>query len=429
MHIHFNAEGEVNFKSLLYIPATAPVNQFDPNNESVHKGIKLYVRRVFITDDFKDILPKYLSFIKGVVDSDDLPLNVSREMLQEHKTLKIIKKKLVRKAIAMFQQMAESEDKKQYETFWKNYGTNVKLGVIEDSNNRTRLSKLLMFLSSKTGELTSLDKYVERMKKGQEQIYFLAGESKETIQQSPLIEKLVKRGYEVLYMVDPIDEYTLGNMDKFDGKYKMTNVARENIKLDGEKEDEEKEKEVKQEFEPLLKYLKNKLGSKIEKAVISKRLSNSPSALVSGSHGWTPTMERIQKAQALGDPNRERSFYQPKKVLEINVRHPIVRELKKRVEANEEDTTADDIVELMYDTAALTSGWSLENPAQFAEKIIKMMNLGLSLDANAAPEEEEEVEDAPKVVEPEVNESENEHDHSHSHEGHDHSHSHEKDEL
>jgi len=410
IHIHFNAEGEVDFKSLLYIPTSPPKNMFDPSSEGAHKGIKLYVRRVFITDEFKDILPKYLSFIKGIVDSDDLPLNVSRETLQEHKTLKLIKKKLVRKAIAMFQQLADEEDNTKYLDFWKNFGTNVKLGVVEDPNNRTRLSKLLMFHSSKTKELTTLDKYVERMKKGQQQIYYLAGENKESIENSPLIEKLLKRGYEVLYMVDPIDEYCLGNLgEKFDGKYKVTNVAREQLKLDDEDVDQEKEKEIEKDYEPLLKFLKKNLSKRIEKAIISKRLAGSPSALVSGSYGWTPNMERIIKAQALGDAGRlsQTPMMQPRKILEINVRHPIIKELKKLVDANEEDKTAQDISHLLYETAALSSGWSLEDPAQFAERIVKMMNLGLNLDANASAEEEPEP--IPKAEEPEETQDEEEH--------------------
>jgi len=389
---HFNAEGEVNFKSLLYIPASPPSNMFEPSNESVSKGIKLYVRRVFITDEFKDLLPKYLAFIKGIVDSDDLPLNVSREMLQENRTLRVIRKKLIRKAIAMFQEMAEDEDRSKYIEFWKNYGTSVKLGVVEDTNNRTRLSKLLMFHSSKTGELTTFQEYVDRMKPGQEQIYFLAGDSKEAVERSPLIEKVVKRGYEVLYMIDPIDEYALTNMgDKFDGKYKLTNLAREGVKLDGDEEDEEKEKEIQKDLETLIKYLKKQLSSKVEKVIVSKRLSKSPSALSASMSGWTPTMEKIVRTQALGDPNRSSSLHQPKKILEINARHPIVQELKKRIELNENDADARDIAELVYDTAALTSGWNIENPAQFADRIVKMMNLGLNLDANAAPAEEEVV--------------------------------------
>jgi len=341
-----------------------------------------------------------------------MPLNVSREMLQEHKTLKVIRKKLIRKAIAMFQQMAD-EDPTKYKDFWKNYGMNLELGIIEDTNNRTRLSKLLMFLSSKTGELTSLSKYVERMKEGQEQIYYLAGESKENLEASPLIEKLLKKDFEVLYMVDAIDEYTLGNMEKFDGKYKLTNVAREKLKLDGEVEDKDKTKELEQNYEPLLNFLKRKLKGKIDRPEISNRLSSSPSALATGSMGWTPNMERIIKSQPLSSEAAKGSsqsrFLSPKKILEINVRHPIVKELNRLVEQNDEDPTATDIVFLLYETAALTSGWDIENPAVFAQRIVRMMNLGLSLDIDAVAEEEEPIQQQEPEEEPEVLEQEHHH--------------------
>jgi len=305
----------------------------------------------------------------------------------------------------MFQQMAEDEDKTKYIEFWKNYGTNVKLGVVEDINNRVRLSKLLMFHSSKTGELSTFQQYVDRMKEGQEQIYYLAGANKESVEKSPLIERLVKRGYEVLFMIDPIDEYALGNMgDKFDGKYKLTNLAREGVKIDGLKDDEEKEKEIQKDMEPLIQYLKKHLASKIEKAVVSTRLSKSPAALAASAYGWTPTMDRVVRQQPLGDPTKGNSN-QPKRILEINPRHPIVQELKKRVELDENDAAAADIAELMYDTALLTSGWIVEEPAQFADKIIKMMNLGLNLDANAAAEEEVIPVEEPKKEQPPVDES------------------------
>jgi len=386
-HIHFSGEGDVDFRSILYIPANPPSNYFNADTLDDFRGIKLYVKRVFITDEFKDILPKYLTFIRGMVDSDDLPLNVSREMLQEHKILSMIKKKLIRKAIAMFQEMQEA-DAEKYKKFHKNFGTNLKLGIIEDSANRARLSKLVMFHSSTTDELTTLSDYVSRMKEGQEQIYYLAGESKEAVASSPLIERLVKKGYEVLFMIDPIDEYALGHMEKFDSKYKLTNVAREGVTFDGEEDDAESEQDLKDEFKDVINFLKTKLADKIERVQISKLLSNSPSALVSSMYGFTANMERIVKAQALGDksvPN-----WNPKKIMEINPRHPIVKELNRRVASDPTDATANDIAKLMYDTAALASGFSLEDPAEFSQRIVRMMNLSLDLDASAAPEPEAE---------------------------------------
>jgi heat shock protein beta len=403
-YIHFMGEGEVEFKSLLYIPGSAPSNMFDPNNADLRRNVKLYVRRVFITDDFKDLLPKYLLFIKGVVDSDDLPLNVSREMLQEHRLLKLIKKKIVRKAIAMFQQLLDSEDQTKYKEFWKNYGINIKLGIMEDGPNRVRLSKLLMFHSSKTGELSSLDSYVSRMKEGQTQIYYLAGESKESVETSPLLEKLIKKGYEVLYMTDPIDEYCLANLEKFDGKYKITNIGREGLKLDGDEKEEEKEKEIEEKYSPLLSFLKKTLGSKVEKVTVSSRLTQSPTALVSSAGGWTANMERIIKAQALSDP-KSAQVNIPKRILEINPRHPLIKELLEKVKINENDPVAVDIAGLMYDTAALTSGFSLEEPAELASKIQKLLYTTLNIDSNIVeePVEEEEpqkpVEEEPQITE------------------------------
>jgi heat shock protein beta len=385
-YIHFTAEGEVDFKSILFIPSDPPKNMFDPSViEQLSRGIKLYVRRVFITDEFKDLLPRCLQFLKGIVDSDDLPLNVSREMLQEHKMLKLIKKKLIRKAIAMIQTLAE--DKQKYLDFWKKYGTNIKLGVLEDINNRVRLSKLLMFYSSKTGELTTLDEYLSRMKEGQKQIYYLAGENKESVETSPLIEKLVTKGYEVLYMLEPVDEYTMQALEKYDGKYKLTNIAREGLEFDDD-QSEKTEKENKEKFSGLIKYLKKVLSSRVERVEISKRLTHSPSALVSSQYGWTANMERILKAQALSDPNANK-FQPARKILEINPKHPIIVELKNKIEKDENDPDAEDIAELLYETACLTSGYSLDEPSEFAQRIVRLMNKNLNIDPNFHYEEVE----------------------------------------
>jgi heat shock protein beta len=324
-YIHFTAEGDAEFKSILFIPKTAPQNMFDPSKGS-HKGaIRLFVRRVFITDDFEGLIPNYLKFIRGVVDSDDLPLNVSREVLQQNKLLKQIEKKLVRKSIAMFQELANDEDKDLYKNFWTNYGTNVKLGIIEDSGNRSRLTKLLMFLSSKTGDYVTLDDYVSRMKEGQDQIFYLAGTSKDAVEKSPLIERVIKRGYEVLYMVDPIDEYALQHIPKYDGKYKMTNLGKEGVKLD-DKEVEDDKKKTEEEYKPLVDYLKDTLSDKLEKVVVTDRLTTSPCALVSTSYGYTANMERIIKAQALGIKGQ--APYVPKKILEINPRRSFPQDSK-----------------------------------------------------------------------------------------------------
>jgi heat shock protein beta len=380
MKIHFLGEGEVEFKSLLYIPEKPLANLYEGQDQ---KAVKLYVKRVFITDDFKDIIPRYLNFIRGIVDSDDLPLNVSREMLQESKIIDTIRRKLVRKAIAMFQTLAEDEDKSKYQKFWEKYQLNMKLGILEDAANKTRLSKLLMFHSSKTGELTFLSDYVSRMKEGQSQIYYLAGTSKEQVEKSPLLEQLISKDYEVLYMLDPIDEYALQHLDKYDGKHKLTNVAREGLKFDGEEE-----KKQEEDLNDLTKWVKGVLATKVEKVVVSNRLAKSPSAVVSASSGFTANMERIMKAQALHDANNP--YYQaPRKVLEINPNHPLIKEMAARVSANTEDAVAKDMANLMYETALLSSGFSLDDTASFSERIVAMLERSLNIERPTETQKDE----------------------------------------
>ncbi|XP_043554275.1 LOW QUALITY PROTEIN: endoplasmin-like [Chiloscyllium plagiosum] len=295
-HSHFTAEGEVTFKSILFVPKTAPCGLFDEYGSNKSDFIKLFVRRVFITDDFHDMMPKYLNFIKGVVDSDDLPLNVSRETLQQHKLLKVIRKKLVRKTLDMIKKIAEE---KYEDEFWKEFGTNIKLGVIEDHSNRTRLAKLLRFQSSNhETKRTSLEQYLERMKEKQDKIYFMAGSSRKEGESSPFVERLLKKGYEVLYLTEPVDEYCIQALPEFDGK-RFQNVAKEGLKFDESEKAKEKHEAMEKEYEPLLTWLKDKaLKDKIEKAVLSQRLTDSPSALVASQYGWSGNMERIMKAQA-----------------------------------------------------------------------------------------------------------------------------------
>merc|ERR1719150_804913 len=264
---HFIAEGEVTFKSLLFVPSKQESEQFNKYGQA-QENIKLYVRRVFITDDFKDMMPNYLSFVKGVVDSDDLPLNVSRETLQQHKLLKVIKKKLVRKTLDMIKKI--SEDK--YGEFWKEYSTNIKLGVIEDTANRTRLAKLLRFTSS-TGKVTSLAEYVERMKDKQESIFYVAGGSKEEVKQSPFVERLLAKGYEVLLLTEAVDEYAISALPEFEGK-KFQNVAKEGFNIDGDTDAAKQRKaDAKERFDPLIKWLgEDALKDQILRAEVSERL-------------------------------------------------------------------------------------------------------------------------------------------------------------
>lgn len=386
-HTHFVAEGEVSFKSILFLPAKAPQGMFNDYGQKKTDTIKMYVRRVFITDDFADMMPKYLHFVRGVVDSDDLPLNVSRETLQQHKLLKVIKKKLVRKALDMIKKI----DAEVYiEKFWNEFGTNVKLGVIEDHSNRTRLSKLLRFQSSNhPTDLTSLEDYIERMKEKQEKIYFCAGNGRKEVENSPFVERLLKKGYEVLYLTEPVDEYTIQALPEFDGK-RFQNVAKEGLGLDeGEKAKERKES-LEKEFEPLAKWLKESaLKDKIEKAVITERLTDTPCALVASQYGWSGNMERIMKAQAYKTANSNDDFYsKQKKTLEINPRHPLIKTLLERVETDAEDEKAVGIAEVMFDTAVLRSGYVLQDQAEFSKRILGMLYRNLDIDPDTAIEEE-----------------------------------------
>ncbi|XP_063165047.1 endoplasmin [Candoia aspera] len=401
-YIHFTAEGEVTFKSILFVPSTAPRGLFDEYGSKKSDFIKLYVRRVFITDDFHDMMPKYLNFVKGVVDSDDLPLNVSRETLQQHKLLKVIRKKLVRKTLDMIKKIAEE---KYNDTFWKEFGTNIKLGVIEDHSNRTRLAKLLRFQSSHHEiNLTSLDQYVERMKEKQDKIYFMAGSSRKEAESSPFVERLLKKGYEVIYLTEPVDEYCIQALPEFDNK-RFQNVAKEGVKFEESEKSKEAREALEKEYEPLLTWMKDKaLKDKIEKAVLSQRLTQSPCALVASQYGWSGNMERIMKAQAYqtGKDISTNYYASQKKTFEINPRHPLIKDMLRRVQENEDDQTVADLAVVLFETATLRSGYLLPDTKEYGERIERMLRLSLSIDPEEKVEDEpEEPEEAAEEAEPE----------------------------
>merc|ERR1712131_370375 len=318
---HFSAEGEVSFKAILFVPKAAERDMFNDCGQKRTDNIKMYVRRVFITDDFTDMMPKYLQFIRGVVDSDDLPLNVSRETLQQHKLLKVIKKKLVRKALDMIKKIDAVDYVKK---FWKEYSTNIKLGVIEDHSNRTRLAKLLRFITSHDeSNPSSLEEYVERMKEGQEKIFLCAGNGIEDVKNSPFMERLVKKGYEVIYLTEPVDEYTIQALPEFDGK-RFQNVAKDGVETADDNKNYQEKMEAK--YEKLTSWLKsNPLRDLIENAKISQQLENSPAALIASQYGWSGNMERIMKAQAYNTGNDASSDYysKQKKTMILNPRHPL----------------------------------------------------------------------------------------------------------
>mmetsp|Transcript_1081 Transcript_1081/g.2141 ORF Transcript_1081/g.2141 Transcript_1081/m.2141 type:complete len:766 (+) Transcript_1081:111-2408(+) len=403
---HFKAEGEVEFKSIIYVPGQAPVGMLE-NYYNTKAALKLYVRKVLITDEFDELIPKYLNFLKGVVDSDDLPLNVSRETLQQHKILKVMGKKLVRKVLEMLRKMSEAEQAKRkskenedededdeededeeetglssgdYAKFWKAFGKNIKLGVIEDQPNRNRLVKLLRFSSTKSGdELISLDEYLANMPEWQKSIYYIAGSDRASIENSPFLERATAKGIEVLLFDDPIDEYCIQQVPEYE-TYKLQSLTKEGLKFGDESDlDAKRDQLYKDQFKTLSEWWKNTLSNKLEKVVVSNRVTNSPAILVTGQFGHSANMEKIMKHQAFGSGRN--MMMASKKIMEINPRHPIIDQLNKLVQENEEDQEAVDLANLVFDTALLNSGFDMEEPREFATRMYRLMQTGLKLDS------------------------------------------------
>jgi molecular chaperone HtpG len=328
-------------------------------------------------DNCDELCPEWLGWIKGVVDSEDLPLNISRENLQQNKVLKVIRKNIIKKAIEMMEELAEN--KEDYKKFYEQFGKNIKLGVHEDQQNRKKLLELLRYNSTKAlDEPTTFKDYVTRMKEGQSQIYYITGDSKKKLENSPFIEEAKRRDIEVLFLVDPIDEYVVQQVKDYEDK-KLVCLTKEGVKFEETEEEKKKKEEEKAAFEKLLKQLKEILGDKVEKVVLTERLSTSPCILVTSEFGWSAHMENIMKHQALRDSSMS-SYMVSKKTLELNPHHAIVKELRRKVDADQSDKTVKDLAFLLFDTALLTSGFALEDPTGYAERIHRMIKLGLSID-------------------------------------------------
>merc|ERR1712073_145804 len=342
-----------------------------------------------IMDNCEELIPEYLNFAKGVVDSEDLPLNISREMLQQNKILKVIRKNLVKKCMDLMDEL--NEDKDSWKKFYEQFAKNIKLGMHEDSTNRKKLGGYLRYHTSASGdEMCGLGDYVSRMKENQKDIYYITGENKDIVQQSAFVERLKKRGLEVIYMTEPIDEYVVQQLKEFDGK-NLVSVTKEGLELPEDEEEKKKREADKEKFEGLCKVMKDILDKKVEKVVVSSRLVSSPCCIVTSQYGWTANMERIMKAQALRDTSTM-GYMAAKKHLEINPDHSIVENLRQRAETDKNNKSVKDLVLLLFETALLSSGFSLEDPAVHAQRIHRMIKLGLGIDEE---EDTAEAGDAP----------------------------------
>tara|TARA_A100001015_G_C15041750_1_gene740157 strand:+ start:531 stop:2747 length:2217 start_codon:yes stop_codon:yes gene_type:complete len=394
---HFSAEGQIEYKSILYIPSQPAHTMFEQNKKNC--DIKLYVRRVFITDDYKELIPDYLSFITGIVDSNDLPLNISREMLQENKIMRIIKKNLVKKCIEMMHDIPEDK----YDSFYANYSKNIKLGVYEDETNREKLMKLLRFNTSKSlDKMISLDEYVERMKENQKVLYYIAGESVETVNTSPCLEALRGNGFEVLYFIEPIDEYMCQSVKKY-MDYDLVCITKDNLKLNENEEEKEKIEQQQKEYKKLCEYIKTVLENEVQDVRLSQRLSDSPCILVSQEHSWSANMERILKAQALRDTSMD-GMLGSKKIMEINPNNKSIQNLKNFVETDDKNPSYRNFIWLMYESSMLSSGFALRNPGQFSKRINKLVAYGLNADDD---DDDDDIPDLPETT-AEVNKSQDE---------------------
>merc|ERR1712137_1200425 len=437
-YTHFNAEGEIEFKSILFLPKKAPMDMMD-NYHTKKSEVKLYVRRVLVAEKFDDLLPRYLNFVRGVVDSDDLPLNVSREQLQQNKIMKVISKKLVRKVLELMKKLAkegdgdddeddeedkedesddkeekeEKKDKKEEETtwqkFWKEFNKNLKMGCYEDDSNRSKLSKLLLFMTTKSeGKEINLDKYLDRMQESQESIYYMSGESLDVMQKAPALQIFKKKDIEVLMLSDHLDEPCIQKLADYEGK-KFVSIQKADVKLDETEEEKKRFTKLKDMYKPLTDWWKEKLtdltekgamkdaGVKIEKVELSKRLTESPVVVVTSQFGYSAQQEKVMKAQSFQNKDQV-GMMSGRKTLEINPNHPVVVDLLDKVKADKEDKPALDTARVLFQTALIESGFEIADPSALVNRVYRLMSKELGVDPDApikeveVPEGEEEEE-------------------------------------
>merc|ERR1712190_11269 len=443
-YTHFNAEGEVEFKSILFLPKKAPMDMMD-NYWTKKAEVKLFVRRVLVAEKFDELLPRYLNFVRGVVDSDDLPLNVSREQLQQNKIMKVISKKLVRKVLELMKKLSKDEesgdeeeeekeskdddekedkeekeekkDKKDEESqwgkFWKEFNKNLKMGCYEDDSNRSKLSKLLRFFTTKSdGKEISLDKYLDRMQESQESIYYMSGDSIETMKKAPSLQIFLKKDLEVLMLPDHLDEPCLQKLADYEGK-KFVSIQKADVKLDETEEEKKRFTKVKDMYKPLTDWWKDKLtdltekgamkdaGVKVEKVEISKRLTDSPVVVVTSQFGHSAQQEKVMKAQAFQNKG-QLSMTSGRKTLEVNPNHPVIADLLVKVKASKDDSAALDTAAVLFQTALIESGFEIADPSALVNRVYRLMSKELGVDPDAplkeveVPEEEEEAEEDDK---------------------------------
>merc|ERR1712076_220124 len=442
-YTHFNAEGEIEFKSILFLPKKAPMDMMD-NYWTKKSEVKLFVRRVLVADKFEELLPRYLNFVRGVVDSDDLPLNVSREQLQQNKIMKVISKKLVRKVLELMKKLAkeedsgeddedeekedgeEKEDKEEKEEktdkkdeegtwtkFWKEFNKNLKMGCYEDDSNRSKLSKLLRFFSTKAMDKeVSLDKYLDRMQESQESIYYMSGDSVETMKKAPSLQIFKKKDIEVLMLSDHLDEPCIQKLADYEGK-KFVSIQKADVKLDETEEEKKRFTKLKDMYKPLTDWWKEKLtdltekgamkdaGVKVEKVELSKRLTESPVVVVTSQSGYSAQQERVMKAQSFQNKDQV-GMMSGRKTLEVNPNHPVIADLLSKVKADKDDKPALDTAQVLFQTALIESGYEIADPSALVSRVYRLMSKELGVDPDApikeveVPEGEEEAEEDDK---------------------------------